>query len=251
MTFSCAAVLFDLDGTLMNHDAASDAAVVATLLATARPEAEPEPEQVIRWWRELEAPAIDRYLAGEVTFQEQRRLRVTGLAQRCGLGRWPDDRADAWFARYLERYEAEWHAYPDALPALRALTTHPDRPLLGVVTNGDADQQWRKIAQVGLADWLPHVTTSSQAGSAKPEPTIFYTACAALQVNPARVVYVGDRLGTDAEAATAAGLHGVWLDRHGSRPSRTLTVPRIESLNELPAVIDGLSSAGGETSFRT
>ncbi|WP_063729353.1 HAD family hydrolase [Streptomyces sp. RTd22] len=232
MTLSCAAVLFDLDGTLLDHDAASDAAVAATVLAQGDLPGV-EPAQIVRWWRELETSAMDRYLAGEVTFQEQRRLRVTGLAERCGLGRWSDEQADAWFVRYLACYESEWRAYPDALPALRSLADRPERLQLGVVTNGDADQQRRKIARIGLADWLPHVTASSQAGAAKPEPAIFRSACADLGLPVERVVYVGDRLRTDAKAATEAGLRGVWLDRHGSRPSAAPTIPRIESLDEL------------------
>ncbi|MFF9556204.1 HAD family hydrolase [Streptomyces albus] len=232
-------MLFDLDGTLLDHDAASDAAVVATVHAHG-PSPSTGPAQLIRWWRELEASAMDRCLAGAITFQEQRRLRVTGLAERCGAGQWTEERADAWFARYLERYEAEWRTYADVLPALRSLAQRSQPLVLGVITNGDAGQQRRKLARVGLAEWFPHVTASSEVGAAKPDPAVFHAACAALRLRPARVVYVGDRLRTDAEAATAAGLRGVWLDRHGTHgtaPPGEPTVPRIERLDELPALI--------------
>ncbi|MDI6410107.1 HAD family hydrolase [Streptomyces albus] len=74
-------------------------------------------------------------------------------------------------------------------------------------------------------------------GAAKPDPAVFHAACAAYRLRPAQVVYVGDRLSTDAEAATAAGLRGVWLDRDGTAPPGEPTVPRIERLDELPALI--------------
>ncbi|MDJ1132995.1 HAD family hydrolase [Streptomyces iconiensis] len=243
MTVSCAAVLFDLDGTLIDHDAASDAAVVAALPQQRRL-SHVGAEEIIRWWRELEASAMDRYLAGEITFQEQRRLRVTGLADRCGLGRWSDDMADTWFARYLERYEAEWRAFPDVLPALASLRRTSAGLLFGVVTNGDAAQQRRKLARVGLAGRLPYVIASSEVGAAKPDPAIFRAACSALRLPAAQVVYVGDRLGTDAEAAAGAGLHGVWLDRQAARPG-PLSVPRVESLAELPSLVTSPPSAPG------
>src|SRR5205823_10445689 len=44
-------------------------------------------------------------------------------------------------------------------------------------------------------------------------PLIFHTACARLGIAPAEAAYVGDRRDTDAEAATAAGLTGIWINR--------------------------------------
>ena len=53
-------------------------------------------------------------------------------------------------------------------------------------------------------------------GSPHPDPRIFDLACEAFGVAPARALYVGDRLHTDAIGAAAAGLSGVWLDRGGA-----------------------------------
>ncbi|MFF5719232.1 HAD family hydrolase [Streptomyces buecherae] len=224
-----AAVLFDLDGTLIDHETAADEAVAASF--GARADSPPlDRERVVSRWRELEAWAMDRYLAGEVTFREQRRLRITRLAGECGLGEWSDERADAWFARYLTRYEAGWRTYRDVAPTLAALTAAGGDLRLGVITNGDADQQRRKLERVGLTSLLRYATISSEAGAAKPAAQIFHTACDGLRLPPSRVVYVGDRLLTDAAAATTAGLRGVWLDRQGAA-SRT-SVPRISTLTE-------------------
>jgi hypothetical protein len=46
--------------------------------------------------------------AGELTFREQRRPRITRLADEFGLGTRSDEEADAWFAQYLTRYQAAW-----------------------------------------------------------------------------------------------------------------------------------------------
>jgi putative hydrolase of the HAD superfamily len=228
------ALLFDLDGTLVDHDTAAGVALGKALQAV------PGHEQIDqaharRRWRWLGEVAMERYLSGELTFTGQRRLRVISLAAEFGLGTWDDPRADAWFAGYLRHYESAWRAYPDVRPALDALAGQCRR--LGVLTNGDADQQREKLRRVGLAAELREVIVSSEAGAAKPDPRIFRTACARLGLAPYEVAYVGDRLQTDAVAATNAGLHGVWLNRADDPPPAGLRPPVIRSLGDLPALL--------------
>ena len=232
------AVLFDLDGTLIDHESAAEEAVIAAL-GSSSPLL--DHDRLTARWRELEAVAMDQYLAGELTFVEQRRLRITRLAEEFGLGIWPDYRADAWFTVYLKHYEAAWRTYADVMPALAGLNTECSQLRLGIITNGDAYQQRRKLEQVGLDSLLPHVTISSDVGAAKPDAEIFRTACAALQLRPSQVVYVGDRLRTDAQAAIDAGLHGVWLDRHDTTISAS--VPRIRTLTQLAPLLSQCSTA--------
>lgn len=149
MTPTVRAVLFDLDGTLIDHDSAAAAALVSALESTPGLGSFDQGE-VRRRRRELEDLAMGRYLAGDLTFTAQRRLRATA---------------------------------------------------------------------------------SSAVGSAKPDPGIFHHACGRLGLRPAEVVYVGDRLHSDAVAATRAGLRGVWLNRTSAPPSAD--VPTIRALIEL------------------
>ncbi|MEV6432537.1 HAD family hydrolase [Nocardia sp. NPDC051463] len=229
--FCAEAVLFDVDGTLVDHDAAAEAAVRAGFPFV------PDRDGLARRWRELEAWAMDRYLAGELTFTEQRRSRITRLADEFGQGVWSHDRADAWFAEYLAQYEAAWRTYSDVAPAMAALAAEHPKVRLGVITNGDARQQRRKLAKVGLLGLVDHATISSEVGVAKPHPAIFSAACDALRLPSSQVVYIGDRLRTDAEAAIAAGLRGIWLDRRDTGVATP--AERIKSLTELPPLISG------------
>ncbi|MBO0699011.1 MAG: HAD family hydrolase, partial [Zavarzinella sp.] len=183
------AVLFDVDGTLVDHRSAARHAIIAAagdLVPAA------DREALTERWLTLERRAMDDYLAGALSFAEQRRRRVRALAAEFGL-RLGD--VDAWFARYLEAYECSWRAFPDARPTLRRLRGRFD---LGVVTNGDSGQQRRKLAAVGLEPLLPLVVVSGDVGAAKPAPEIFHAACARLDLPPARVAFVGDDYETDA-----------------------------------------------------
>lgn len=219
------AVLFDLDGTLLDHEGAAAEAIVRSF-------PDVDPAWLVPRWVELTEEAVDRYLAGELSLEAQRRTRIVSLARELGLGDWDEARADAWLAGFLPRYRAAWRPFPDAAGALDALAARGLR--LGVITNGDAEQQRAKVERIGFADLLPVVVTSSEVGSAKPDAAIFRTACAALGVEPGAAAYVGDRLMIDARGAAAAGLTGVWLDRSGDPPPGELDVPRITTLDALP-----------------
>ncbi|MER7129402.1 HAD family hydrolase [Streptosporangium saharense] len=227
-------LLFDLDGTLLDHDTAAATAFTTALTGTTGTGVDHEAAR--RRWSELERHAMDRYLAGELTFTGQRRLRVTTLFAELGLGVWEAPQADAWFTGYLRHYEAAWRAFPDVAPCLAALAASAGEPLrLGIITNGDAAQQREKVERVGLGTALPVLVASSEVGVAKPRAEIFHAACAAIGLPPERVAYVGDRHDVDAAAATAAGLYGVWLNRAGSPGPDGL--PAVRTLAEVPALL--------------
>ncbi len=234
------AVLFDLDGTLMDHDAARAAGLQAHLEGWLPGLEAGELARLGREWQRLEALHYDEYARGECTFTEQRRRRVQGL--HAVLGREPAEEftADAWFEAYLRHYRAAWRAFDDVLPALEALTaTHPS-VALGVVTNGEGKPQRAKLAAIGLGERFPVVVASGEEGVAKPEAEIFALACERLGVEREQTAHVGDRLDLDAEGAAAAGLHGIWLDRLRAAPS-SAHVLRISTLRELPTALRGLS----------
>ena len=230
------AVLFDLDATLMDHDAARVAGF-ATHLAEWLPETQAgELERLDEEWRRLEALHYEQYSSGECSAAEQRRRRVRGMHDALGHALPSDAEADAWFAGYLGHYRAHWRAFEDVVPALEALCSADPDLALGVVTNGEGEPQRAKLAAIGVADRFALVVASGEVGFAKPDAAIFALACERLGVEPAQAAHVGDRLDFDAQAASAAGLLGIWLDRLGTqRPPRDVT--RIATLRELPAVL--------------
>ncbi|MFA1547763.1 HAD family hydrolase [Actinomadura chokoriensis] len=222
------AVLFDLDGTLLDHEGAAGEAIVRSF-------PDVDPAWLVRRWVDLTEDAVDRYLAGELDFLAQRRVRIRTLAGDLGLGDWDDTQADAWLAGYVALYQAAWRPFPEVGAVLDDLAGRGLR--LGVITNGHAAQQRAKVAALGFADVLPYVVASSEAGSAKPDAAIFRAACAGLGVTPGEAAYVGDRLVTDAQGAAAAGLTGIWLDRSGSPAPDDLEVLRVTSLDALPPLL--------------
>lgn len=216
------ALLLDLDGTILDHDGASRAAVLASMEASGLDPGS-DPDVPVRMWRSLEAEHFQRYLDGELAFEEQRIVRTRAFLE--SYGRLESDPVSllSWFDGYRESYERSWRAFDDVRPFLDGLTSLDDPPSLAVVTNGDHDQQSSKLAMLGLGGLDLH--SSSRIGARKPDRAIFIRVCTVLGVRPCDAWFVGDGLETDAVGAEDAGLHGVWLDRtraadRQSRPVR-------------------------------
>ena len=223
------ALLLDLDGTLLDHRAAADAAVVAWAATLLPPER--HPADLVARWTSLEEHHVGRAERGEITWQQQRRERLRALLTLLELEAVAEDeRLDAHFADFLAHYESAWTAYDDVAAAFARWQAAGVRT--AVLTNGVAHQQWRKLQALGVHDRVEFVVALDDLGVGKPDPRVYAEACRRFDLPPAGVVYVGDDVARDAVGATAAGLTGVWLDRFGG-PVPTGVDVVVRSLSEV------------------
>ncbi|WP_052460442.1 HAD family hydrolase [Microbacterium gorillae] len=147
-----------------------------------------------------------RWQAREVTFAEQRRGRVRDF-----LGVDVDDaEADRIFDGYLIRYEAGWRAFPDAAETLRVLSEAGLH--VALLTNGDADQQHRKLRRTGLEAGFDAVVCSSDLERGKPHPMAFRAVLDRLGVAASAAVMVGDSVANDIAGADAVGMTTILFD---------------------------------------
>ncbi|TDE58444.1 HAD family hydrolase [Nonomuraea mesophila] len=227
-------VLFDLDGTLLDHRGAADAAIVSWV--SARAPGHPRLGEVAALWAELEVPYLAMWQRGECSVQEQRRLRLRGLCAELAV----PEPGDAAYADFAARYRRGWTAFPDAAETVRAL----DGFALGVLTNGTQPMQEEKVRAIGLAGLVgPVLTGEVLGGHFKPSPASYTGAACALGLAPEEVVLVGDDVVNDVTAPAAAGMPSVWLDRSGvERPPAGF--PRITSLAGLPRLLGDLGQRG-------
>jgi hypothetical protein len=127
-------VCFDLDGTLVDDTTATNKAVA--VLHERLGVGVSASEFRNRWFASSRIH-FDRFVAGQITFQEQRRARVREMVR----AEMSDAAADDVFGMYVTEYERHWTLFADVFPCLDALAVHR----LGVVTNGSSLQQRRKL----------------------------------------------------------------------------------------------------------
>ncbi|MDQ4006388.1 MAG: HAD-IA family hydrolase [Actinomycetota bacterium] len=137
----------------------------------------------------------------------------------------------ALYARFSDL--ASYRLHPDAMPVLERLRKTDLK--LGLISNfEDWLEQLLEILEVG--HFFDITVISGVEGVEKPDPRIFQVALDRAGVSAGEAAYVGDNPVFDAEPARELGMTAVLIDRRGRHPD--VDVPRITSLEDLPAVLD-------------
>jgi putative hydrolase of the HAD superfamily len=200
-------VLFDLDGTLLEHTQDIRDLCRDTFYAFAdklAPVTEAEfwetfwPKNHDMWYM-----MVDGALRGDVArlYSFINTLRALHADERLGrpmLQHWEDG------------IIAATRLFDDVPPVIERLRSAGLR--LGIVTNGYTAMQRRKVRHHSLETRVDFVLISEEAGVHKPDKAIFDLALAQAQVAAHQALFVGDTPPADIEGARSAGLHAVLID---------------------------------------
>lgn len=223
-TITAQGVLFDLDGTLTDHEAAMRAGVDEWCRHLGQPEGQYERFQ------EIELVWFNRYERGECTHDGQRIGRCRDFT---GLNLTEQEALEL-YGVYLAAYQKHWQAYPDAVACVRRVL---DAGLkVGILTNGKHAMQLGKMKAGGVD--LPGVEliATVDLGIPKPDPQAYLTGCERIGTAPAQTVMVGDNWPNDIAGARAAGLGAVYIPRDNIQDPTTpphAAQEAIETLDEL------------------
>jgi putative hydrolase of the HAD superfamily len=171
----------------------------------------------------------DRYLAGELTFNDQRLLRGRAALGHFGVELADGEESHQWLSDYSRLQPGYVRAFEDVLPLLDLLDT-AGVPY-GAVSNNVHDYQRAKLDGAGL-ERVTHLVGTDTVGVAKPEPAIYLEGVRLLGTVPEETLFVGDNRMLDAEGSTAAGLVGVWLNRT-NEPLQDFAGHEVSSLGQL------------------
>lgn len=98
--------------------------------------------------------------------------------------------------------------FPETYEVLDALK---GRYRLGVITNGYSDVQREKIRTVQIEEYFDDIIVSGEQEFEKPDPRIFLLSCEQLGVSVEEAVYVGDYFPNDIVGALAANIKPIWI----------------------------------------
>jgi HAD superfamily hydrolase (TIGR01509 family) len=177
------AVLFDLDGTLVDTVETRIAAWLEAL-------------------EEAEFPTTHERLAPLIGVDGKRLAREIAALAGVAID---EDRAETIDRRSGEIYE-RLNQSPAPLPGVRELVAAIDKRGLpwAIATSSRKDQVTTSVAALGL-ETEPKIVDASHVQHAKPEPDLLLLAAKEIEVEPARCWYVGDST-WDMVAAVAAGM---------------------------------------------
>jgi 2-haloacid dehalogenase len=209
--FDAYGTLFDVHSAIARHKAAigPDAESMSETWRTKQIEYTWNTSLMGRWrdFRDLTAAALD-----------------TAAALHGGL---PDGLRDKLVAAY-----EELDAYPDGVPALRALRAAGAKT--AILSNGSREMLANATRAAGLTDLLDAVISVDEVRIYKTSPRVYALVEATLAVAPGDVAFQSSN-GWDVAGAKAFGFHVNWVNRTG-KPDEYLDLPPdrvIGSLSEL------------------
>jgi putative hydrolase of the HAD superfamily len=224
-------VLFDLDGTIIDHAGAAESSLqqACTELASRAPNVSAEDfrsafkHQARRFWTD---PALARSVAqGRSDVRSVTRAIFEAALVDVGI-------RDAGLARgladrYRDRRDAGMRLVPDAVDTLAGFRARWIR--LALVTNGGAATQRMKIDRFELGRWFDYILVEGEFGAGKPDRSVYEAAVRALGCLPTTAWMVGDDLRNDVAAPQQLGISGIWVDPRdlGLPPESPVTPDRI------------------------
>jgi putative hydrolase of the HAD superfamily len=215
------AVLFDLGGTLVDyHDYAHWCDLAHRLFVPV------EEEEMAHAFHEVERETDVRERLGHTEYWRLVLERASGRAVDTPTARR--------FVEMLSEHPGFHRLYSDTRRCLDTLAS--GRRRLAVISNSSSEANVRKILHdTEILPFFERVVSSGTEGVEKPDPEIFRRTLARMELPAAETLYVGNLAFTDATAAREAGLHGVWLNRHGT--GMGVDPPEITSLLEVPLTV--------------
>lgn len=211
------AILFDLDGTLVDRSAAHRGYCLDLMARR----------------RELFAPGRrDEDLHILLGGPDRDRMAFARRVARSfpGLGTPAQIAAD--HALRLARFIEPDPAVVGLLESLKP------RFVLGVVSNGAGPIQRSKLDAAGLALHLGRVFVSGEEGTSKPHAPLFRKALAWAETAPGETLFVGDDPKADIAGAARLGMRTCWVSGGRAYP-RGIPEPgrTIDSIRSLPEVL--------------
>ncbi|QHW30543.1 HAD family hydrolase [Paenibacillus rhizovicinus] len=111
---------------------------------------------------------------------------------------------------YVSSFKYHCIGFPGLLGMLEELKLQGLK--LGIITNGFGVFQMNNIRGLGIEGYFDAILVSEIEGLRKPDVRIFELALRRLGVEPGEAVFVGDHPVNDVEASMRAGMRGVWKE---------------------------------------
>ena len=217
------AVLFDLDGTLLNRDASVKLFIE---------------RQYERLNKLLNSIPKEKYISRFIQLDKRGYVWKDKVYQQLVYEfnietiTW-----EALLQDYMNEFKHHCVPFPNLINLLEKLKT--DHFVLGMITNGFGQFQMDNIKALEIEKFFDVILVSEWEGMKKPNPQLFMSALEKLHVLPYESIFLGDHPENDVKGAQDVGMKGIW--KRDFQWDCVEADAIIDDLLELPAIIDQLT----------
>ena len=215
------AILFDLDGTLLDRDASLAAFADA---------------QYDRLWKWVGHIPKEQYVSRLIELDQRgyvwkdkvygqliAEFRIQGISQ------------EALLQDYVSEFKNHCVPFPNLMEMLGELKNQSIR--LGIVSNGKGQFQLDNIEALGIRSYFDAILISEWEGMKKPDAQLFRRALNQLDAAPFESMFIGDHPDNDVKAARSIGMKGFWKkDWQWSEPEADGIIGDLLDVLEIPAI---------------
>ena len=226
-------IFFDLDGTLYSYKDGHDAGLHGAYDYWSKI-TEDDFKQFYNKYMQSRKK-VKRFLEGTVG-SHSRVLYFQGMVEKDFQSSQPYH-----IAELTQRY---WDTFIDSIEPFEGVETALSNLLkkgyqLAIITNMDAEIQFRKLHKLNLDNYFAVVITSEEAGEEKPHPHIFLHSLNRLNVKAEDCVMIGDNWEQDVEVAEFVGMKGIHVTIEEEPRDGTIN---LNNYSELENLIDETTS---------
>lgn len=195
MQYQIQAVIFDLDGVIVN----SNPAIEGFWKDLANKHSIPLTEPLIRQW--IHGRKIGDTLSGLFNHLSQKQLE--------------EIRASA--------YQFDQHMQPGPIPGIESFVQSLQTLQIptGIVTSSHHSRMLAMITQLGLQEQFSHFVTAHDVSKGKPDPEPYLTMGAKMNIATENCLVFEDAI-SGIQSATGAGMHAIGIGKEDARADLTL-----------------------------
>ena len=217
------AVLFDLDGTLLNRDESVKLFINRQYDRLSDLVNHIPKDMYVTRFIELDSRG---YVWKDRVYQQLvEEFDISGIT-------WEELLQD-----YIIEFKNNCVPFPNLIKMLEELKN--SNQILGMITNGKGQFQMDNIKALGIEEYFDVILVSELVGMKKPDPQIFNKALEQLHTLPQESVFMGDHPENDVKGAKNVGMKGIW--KRDFQWSNVDADDIVDDLAEVPSVIANLS----------
>lgn len=163
---------------------------------------------------------------GKLPKEEEFAYRIQKTYQEAGLN--PEREETDRFEERYRYYQKHLHV-PEVIRKMLDLCVERET-VIGILTNGTAVNQGKKIQVLGMERWFPKkcIFISDEVGATKPDVRAFQAVEKAMGLEPEDTWFIGDTFEVDVDGAHNAGWHIIWFNHRKRKAPEGARLPDLE-----------------------